>query len=432
MDAKLAVARVRPARTEEDIDRALEFLRTPRVREVMEGHPEERGCVRLCESNGEIIGALLIDPSSICLRDTLVRCARLCETGGEDGRIRFRKTGRSDLFEFLIEEFLGYVWARRYPVAYVHGELALYPEQAFVPCFFHPRVTVPVAAALHLPAPYRVRHLKSDDVRAISELRTRFRRLKPVVFAAGVPIFHHFCIEGHERNIQGCFSLEVDADARWNPAFFAPEVDVADRAAACTLLRHCAQKAEQAGLDTMHFPVVPGHPVANLCLELGGRSTIRGPSTDLCHNEEMIHLADPARLGGAFSRYFALRLERLGAQSLRMRIPIATDRGAWAIEVEEGGARITAIDREQEVCVEMPHWKLTQLLTGFRGTDELDMDLLPEQREMLKLLLPKTWPYSMSDADHWQERRNPMPYAKQALSRVHRTKLPWVQNGTEG
>jgi len=429
MDAKLSVARVRPARTEEDIERALGFLRTPRVREIVEGHPEERGCVRLCESDGELIGALLIDPSSICLRDTDVRCARLCETGGEDGRIRFRKTGSTDLFEFLVEEFLGYVWARRYPIAYVHGELALYPGQAFVPCFFHPRVTVSVAAALSLPAPYRVRHLKSDDVKAIAELRTRFRRLKPVVFAAGVPLFHHFCIEGPQRNIHGCFSLEVDAGARWNPAFFAPEVDVDNRAAACTLLYHCAQKARQAGLDAMHFPAVPGHPVANLCLELGGRSTIRGPSRDLRHNEEMIHLADPCRLGASFSQYFALRLERFGAKNLAMRIPIATDRGAWAIEVEQGAAEITAIDGELEVCVEMAHWKFTQLLTGFRGTDELDLDLLPEQREVLKLLLPKTWPYSMSDADHWEKRQNPMPFSKQALRRVHATKLPWQSDG---
>lgn len=425
MQAKLAQARVRPARSDEDIDRAQEFLRTPRVREIVEGHPEERGCVRICESDGELVGALLIDPTSIYLRETDVRCARLCETGGEDGRIRFRATGERDLFEFLIEEFLGYVWARRYPIAYVHGELALYPDHGFVPCFFHPRVTVPVAQAKALDAPYRVRHLKSDDVRTIAGLRMRFRRYKPVVFAGGVPLFHHFCIEDGSHDLKGCFSLEVNKDAKWSPCFFAPEADVADRAAARTLLRHAAEKADEAGLDTIHFPLAPGHPVTRLCLELGGSSIVQGPSTNPVLNEEMIHIADPWRFGEAIQPYFARRLERAGANGLQMRIPIATDRGAWAIEVEEGRASIQAIDPELEVCVDLPHWKFTQLLTGFRGTDELDIELTPEQAEVLQLLLPKTWPYSMPDGDHFEPRQNPYPYSEQALEAVSKTVLPW-------
>ena len=320
----------------------------------------------------------------------------------------------------------GYVWARRYPIAYVHGELALYPSHGFVPCFFHPRVSVSVEQARELDAPYRVRHLKSDDVRVIAGLRLRFRRYKPAVFAGGVPLFHHFCIENGDRELKGCFSLEVNRDARWSPCFFAPEADVADRAAARTLLRHAAEQAAEAGLDTLHFPLAPGHPVARLCLELGGSSIVQGPATDATLNEEMIHIADPWRFGEAIKPYFAGRLERARANGMRMRIPFATDRGAWAFEVENGEASIQAIDPELEVCVELPHWKFTQLLIGFRGTDELDIELSAEQAEVLQLLLPKTWPYSMPDADHFEPRTNPMPYTKQALKAVKEAVLPWL------
>ena len=42
-----------------DLTRAEDFMRTPRVREIVEGHPEERGAVRLCELDGELIAATL-------------------------------------------------------------------------------------------------------------------------------------------------------------------------------------------------------------------------------------------------------------------------------------------------------------------------------------------------------------------------------------
>ena len=135
----LAEARIRPARTDKELARASEFLRTPRLTEIVEGHPEERGCVRVCEVDGQILGALLLDPNPIRLRGIAVKCARIVDTGGaQDGRTHFRRTGDSELFEFLIEEFLGYLWAKRYPIAFAHGELALFPAQGFAPCFYHP------------------------------------------------------------------------------------------------------------------------------------------------------------------------------------------------------------------------------------------------------------------------------------------------------
>ena len=427
---KLSVASVRPARTEEDIDRAQEFLRTPRVREIIEAHPEERGCVRLCEAEGELIAALLIDPAPLRIRDVDMRCARLHETGGEDGRRLFRDTGDPELFEYMMEEFLGYLWARRYPIAYVHGELALYPQHGFVPCFYHPRVYVDVAAAIKLPAEYRVRHLKADDVRSFPELRQKHRRWKPVVFATGVPRFHHFTIESTERKIRGCFSLETNPDARWNPRVFAPEVDVADRKAACTLLRHCAEKASELDIKQIHFSLGPGHPVARLCLEIGGQAVMRGAATDPRLNEEMIHIADPVRFGTALAPYFKRRLKRRGLD-LSVSIPIHTDHGHWSLNVREGEATIDGHDGPGEGGLEIPHWALTQLLVGYKSVDELDADIDEEQRSVLRLLFPKTWPFSMPDPDHWATRIPPYPYSKEALTFIEHLRLPWadVQHG---
>jgi len=416
--AKLELARVRPARSDEDLERAAEFLKTPRVHELVSAHPDERGCVRLCESGDEILGAILLDPSPLRIRDVDVPCARIQETPGEDGRIQYRRTGDESLFEFLIEEFLGYLWARRYPLAYAHGELALYPNHGFVPCFFHPRVYVDVKRALTLPSRHRVRHLKSDDVQHVLRLREAHRPWKPVVFAAGVSLFKHFCIEGEQRRIVGYFSLENDRGA-----FFAPEVDVADRAAACTLLHHCAEKADELGLGEMHFPLGPGHPVARLCLELGGRSVVRAAASDPLLDEEMICVVDTMRLIGALGPHF----DRLGLDDVDWSLPIVTDRGAWTLRARDGAVYALTLDEPADDAIEMPYWVLTQLLVGYRGADEIDASMTRDQREQLDRLFPREWPYSMSDADHWEDPRPPVPYTEAGLAAVEKVRLPWAQ-----
>jgi len=426
---RLSRARIRPARTEEELARAEKFLATPRVREIAEGHPDERGAIRLCEVDGELIAALLIDPSPLRLRGVKVRCARILETGGEDGRTHFRTTGNRDLFVLVLEEALGYVWIKRYPIAYVHGELALYPAHGFFPCFFHPRVYVPVKRALELTAPYRVRHLKADDVRRLEEMRSEGREWKPVVFAAGVPPFHHFCVENAQRELKGLFSLQVQPDSKWKPPLFAPEVEVKDRATAATVLRHCAEKAQELGLDQIHFPLGPGHPLARLCLELGGDSRLKGCASDPAKNEEMIHLVDPPRLVEELAPYFERRLARLaGLQGSvpAAAIPISTGAGAWVFHVDRGKVRLEPIEASPEVCLPIPNWAFTQLLTGYRGVDELDIDIPAQQASLLAALLPKTWPLSVPDPDVWDKREAPTPYTRKAAKVVAATRLPWA------
>ncbi len=423
---RLTRARIRPARTGEDLERAAEFLGTPRVHAIAETHPEERGCVRLCEVDGELLAALLVDPTPLRIRGVEVRCARLVETAGQDGRRLFRESGEDELFGFVLEEFLGYLWARRFPVAFVHGELALYPAHGFVPCFYHPRVHVPVAAALRLPATYRVRHFKSEDAPAILELRRHHLESKPVVVASGVRMFHHFCVEGKERELRGYFSLEVNAESVWQPRFYAPEVEALDRAAACTLLEHCARKAQAAGLDEMHFPLAASHPVARLCLELGGRAILRAASADPLLDEEMLLLGDPIGLVEAL----APALEP-GLHALRepVAIPVRTGKAGWWIRLAPGKVSVASMEGDPDESARIPDWAFTQLLAGYRGVDELPAEIDPAHAALLAAVFPKTWPYSMSDPDHWEDVKPPRPYKPRGAEVARRVRLPWASLG---
>ncbi|MHC4952927.1 MAG: hypothetical protein ACYTGZ_03490 [Planctomycetota bacterium] len=422
---RLARARIRPARTAEDLDRAEDFLKTRRMREIVEGHPNERGCVRLCEEDGEILGALLLDPSPLRLRGVDVRCARIVETGGEDGRNRFRTTGDDALFVLLVEEFLGYLWGRRYPVAFVHGELALFPNHGFVPCFYHPRVYLSTDVAMSLPARYRVRHLKSDDLPAIARIRAQHVSNKPCVYASGVPMFHHFTVEGPDRDVRGYFSLEVDPNSRWNPSFFAPEVDGVDRDALFSILSYCAGKARPFEIEQMHFPVAAEHPMGRVCIELGGYAVLRGAATDPRVDEEMIHVVDHQRLIEALQPWFETRLIDRKATEYSASIPIDTDPDRWTLRVD--GGRVSLARRANEdPGVVIPHWALTQLIVGYRAASEIEPQLPEEVVRVLDLLFPKTWPYSSPDPDHWELVDPPAPYSPEARARVLDTHLPWL------
>jgi len=424
----LARARIRAARHGDDVARAMQFIRTARAKEILDAHPEERGCVRLLEVDGEILAALLFDPRPIRLRGLPVPCARVVETGGEDGRPHFRSTGDPEAFDLLVEEFLGYPWARGYAFAYAHGELALFPAHGFVPCFYHPRASVAVAAALQLPSPYRVRHLKTDDARRIPSLRVEHEALKPVVIAAGVPRFHHFCIEGPDRRLLGYFSLEVDAASTWNPKVFVPELETLDRGAACTLLHHCAREAKTIGLEEIHFPVAAAHPVGALCLELGGRAVLFGASHDAMRAEEMLCAVARPRILEALAPAMRASLAGSGLPAEDRALVLRTERDAVPLRVRGGEVQAApAASGEPAGEVSLPDWQLTQLLAGYRAVGETDAKGGGGDLELLDALLPKTWPLSLPDPDHFDPVLPPWSFAPAAVERARAVRLPWAR-----
>jgi hypothetical protein len=419
----LTKARIRPARTPDDVARMVEFLRTPLVRDIARAHPEERGALRMCEIDGELVTAIALDPRPLRVRGVAVPCLRIVETPGEDGRKHFRRTGQRDLFDLVLEEALGYAWVRRYPLVFVHGELALYPAHGFVPCYYHPRVTIDVQAALRQPAVYRVRHLKTEDAHRLPVLRGRNVGDKPTVFASGVPPFHHFCIEGPGRTLKGYVSVETDPASTWQPRLFVPELEVEDRDAARTVLNHCAREAQKMGLDVMHFPLGAAHPFTRLCLELGGQAVVRGTSHNPFLDEEMLHLVDPQRLVAELAPHFRRRLAG-PARGLEATVPLVTTGGSWVIRI--GGGQVSCVEAPARPdAAVLPHWQLAQLLAGYRAVEELDPPLPDGDAEPLKAVLPKAWPYSAPDPDHWDDVQPPLPYAPEAAEVVRATVLPW-------
>ena len=57
---------------------------------------------------------------------------------------------------------------------------------------------------------------------------------------------------------------------------------------------------------------------------------------------------------------------------------------------------------------------------------ELDVTIADEQAQLLDMLLPKTWPFSMSDPDLWEDVEPPVPYSSEAAAVVAETRLPWA------
>ncbi|MFQ5844269.1 MAG: hypothetical protein ACE5JG_04695 [Planctomycetota bacterium] len=422
----LARASIRRARTEQDLERAAAVLKTSRARDIREAHPEERGAVRMLEVDGEVLAGLLFDPSPLELRGVPIRTARLVETDGENGRPCFRATGDPELFDLLMEELLGYLWARGYPLACAHGELVLFVRHGFVPCFYHPRVSLPTGAGLALPSPYRVRHLKSDDIRRIPELRACNREHKPLVFAAGVPPFHHFCVEAPDRSLRGFFSLEVSPDATWTPKVFVPELEVRDRDATHTILHRCAEEAARLDLEEIHLPLAPGHPVARACVELGGAVSVRGAAHDPRLDEEMLCAVDPGRLLRALVPGLEASLAASPAASLDGSASLGDGRRAWELRVAGGRVVVGDLPAAAPGSVRLPPWMVLQLLAGYRGADELDTAIADETGRLLGALFPKTPPWSMCDLDHWDPGAPRRPASRAAVRVMRAAHLPWA------
>ena len=99
------------------------------------------------------------------------------------------------------------------------------------------------------------------------------------------------------------------------------------------------------------------------------------------------------------------------------------------IRVAPGKIAMTAMEGDPSDCARIPDWAFTQLLAGYRGVDELPAEILPEHAEVLATLFPKTWPYSMSDPDHWRSAQPSRRYGDAGAEVARRVRLPWASLG---
>lgn len=417
---------VRAAESAEDVARATTILTSPGVREIAESQADEPGSVRLLERDGEVAGALVHRREEWDLDGATLRVARVWECTGEAGVNAFRRTGRRDEFDALVEDWLEYLAGAGYHLAFTHGELALWPVHGFFPCFWHPRVYVPTAKALRCKGPYTVRGLMTKDAAAIRRLMERNRHLRPRVFATGVPNFHHYTVEGPGRRVFGYFSMAVsEGDER--PGVFIPEVEVENREAAETILAHAAPFAEERGMRALHFPVAADHPFAAACLDLGGYFQLRGTTRDITLDEEMVRVVDVRGSLEALREVFTTRAAMNGAPSEPKDFVLAVGRERVPLRFDPKGLRVRDESQSAPV-VRITRWAFTQLLLGYHSPRDLRRGVIKPAAgvQLLTPLFPRTWPLSLCDHDLWDPSlRDPEKYVPAALAEIRKLRYPF-------
>jgi hypothetical protein len=403
------------------------LLVSPGLVELYRDHPQEPECVRVAVREDDLVGGLAYRRSVLRIDAAGLALAYLREVSGESGKTAFRRTGEYELFDRLLGDTLDDLGRRDVPLAFAHGELALFTRHGFVPCFYHPRVSIPVKKAHALPSVHRIRNVMSADAAAIRRLMATNRRERPQFFATGVPDFHHYVVEGPGRRLEGYFSLAVDPDSDWHPKVFVPEVEVRSRGAAVTILRHCAEHAVGIGLRMLHFPLGRDHPFAVACVQHGGYFQLRGPTRDVTRDEEMIRITNLHAALRAMEGVLGDRLSAEDGEDENWELTLDMDGERASILVEKGKVTVEGDEIEHGPVIKIPRWAMTQLLLGYRTAREVPASALRSHRGRLSRLFPRRWPLSLCDHDLWETalRKKDDRYAPEVLKQIRTMRFPW-------
>jgi hypothetical protein len=381
-------------------------------------------------ADGDVVGALVHRREEWDVGKATLKVARLFAVSGTSGDDSFRVTGIREPFDFLVKDWCAYLRKAGYHLAFVHGELALWPVHDFVPCFFHPRVYIPTAKALKLKTSpsLKVRNVMTKDAGAIGKMMARNRNLRPRVFAAGVPNFHHYAVEGPGKRIYGYFSMSVTkGKANGQPPVFIPEVEVANREAAETILAHAAPFAEKAHMKALHFPLAAEHPFSMACLDLGGYFQIRGTTRDITLDEEMIRVVDVRTCLEAMEGEFAVRLDGGKGPDEPTDFFLRVDDEKVAVRF--AAESLTVIEGKKGLPeIRVPRWAFTQMLMGYRAPTELRHGTIRPMGGVKALapLFPKTWPLSLCDHDLWDPSlRDPDKYGPASMNEIRKLRYPF-------
>ena len=425
MGEALEEYRVDAAVSRKEIKRACRLLDSPSVKSIAEEQKDEPGSVRLLVAGKEILGALVHRREEWDIGRAKLKVARLFAVSGTSGDDSFRATGLREQFDFMVEDWCAYLRKTGYHMAYVHGELALWPVHDFVPCFFHPRVYIPTAKALKLKTSpvLKVRSVMTKDAAAIGRLMAMYPDLRPRVFAAGVPHFHHYAVEGPGGRIFGYFSMGVTKrKGNGTPPVFIPEVEVVNREAAETILAHAAPFAEKAGMKAMHFPLAAAHPFSTACLDLGGYFQIRGTTRDITLDEEMIRIVNVKACLLAMQEEFTHRLDGGRGPDESTDFILRVD--GEKVAVRYAAKHLKVIEGKKGLPeIRVPRWAFTQMLMGYRAPTELRHGTIRPIGgvKALSPLFPKTWPLSLCDHDLWDPSlRDPDKYGAAAMNEIRK------------
>jgi hypothetical protein len=413
--------RVDAAVSRKEIDQAGRLLSSKVVKSIAEEQKDEPGSIRLLVEGKKPTGALVHRREEWDIGAARLRVARLWAVTGTSGKNAFHVTGDRERFDFLVSDWCDYLRKAGYHLAFAHGPLALWPVHGFIPAFFHPRVYIPTAKALKLKPAFKVRGVMTKDATAIRRLMTLNRGLRPRVFATGVPNFHHFAVEGPKGRVYGYFSMSV-TEGNGQPPVFIPEVEVASREAAETVLAHAAPFAEKAGMKALHFPLAAEHTFAAACLDLGGYHQLRGTTRDITLDEEMIRVVDVKACMKAMRKEFAARLEghRGPDDPTDFSLNVEEDK----VDVRYSRDALEVIRSTEKIPeIQLPRWAFTQLFNGYRSPFELRHGTVRPAGGIKALapLFPKTWPLSLCDHDLWDPSlRDPDRYSEAAMEEIRK------------
>ena len=409
---------VRRAASEEDLKRAAELLSYQGRK-----HPEqfaspdaaERAGIYVVGETDRVEGAGYFNETELGVGSTVLRAVRPYEMGGE-------AEGVPD--PAFVRSFRGcFKLAREHGLhlAVVHGSMFDHAFCGFVPCFYYPVVTLPVAAAKRIVTHATME--KADDEQAerarLAYLRDPYVPKMSAFIGGGVP--HAVTEDGEVTGYARVVRNYVPAEHFMMPFGHVCDVTVQTREAALAVIRLAAELGEKVGDEEVCFMQSHMTMLTQTMLSLGGTYVLRKSCDQAGLDAEMVAIIDLAGLTRDLQGEFQSRLESSPVGDAAFSMEMAGMTVGFVVR----SGRLDIVDKKQKVHRKLPRWIVTRLVMGYySGDDVLTMGPLPWDRSdgktpddpkldnrplelphreaaLFRALFPKLWPTSLPDPDVW-------------------------------
>jgi predicted N-acetyltransferase YhbS len=333
------------------------------------------------------------------------------------------------LFRALMHDAHTYLRGEGFPLAALHGPVALYSPFGYAPIHYHAQVMLSARDALALPRPARVRHLTSDDVEDVaalyeatygrlagSEERTAgvWRWLAPELIDKPPA-----ALAVEDRNGALAAYARVQQSGKPN-RLRVVEAAAADGQAAFTLLHALGEQSlALSGLPKgsawpIYLPLPPDHGVARAAIQAGGEARLVGPQaagSRWGHEDQALAL-DLGTLLRALAPVLARRLDASVYAGWHGTIALDTDGESVALVISPQSAirnpkseiTIGPIRGFVDSGAYVPRRLLAPLALGVYSGREIAAQGNARGPEglmgLLEILFPPRWPVSENE-DWW-------------------------------
>jgi predicted acetyltransferase len=160
-----------------------------------------------------------------------------------------------------------------------------------------------------------------------------------------------------------------------------------------TLLAAMAEQSGQRGLEEFQIRLPPDHPFTLFCRRCGG-------TVLTAYERNAGGMARIINLRSLLEKLTPLLTERLrgtGFAAISGALQLRTDLGTVTLKVERGEVQATDDDSSPRWRVTIPQMRLTQLVFGYRGVDDValepDVDIPADAAPLLAILFPVGHPW---------------------------------------